>query len=75
VQAYLDAGFLLTLLVRAPGRQLASQLLKEIETPIALNFLHQLQTENLLVNLQVSLKVARKAKRDRVKPIPPREAK
>jgi hypothetical protein len=49
---YFDGGFLLTLLAKTPGTPVASSLLREIPTPIQLNFLHQLQAENLLVRFQ-----------------------
>jgi len=49
---YLDGGFLLTLLAKTTGSPIASELLREVPTPIPLNFLHQLQAENLLIRLQ-----------------------
>jgi hypothetical protein len=49
---YLDGGFLLTLLAKTPGSPIASGLLRDIPTPIQINFLHQLQAENLLIRLQ-----------------------
>ncbi len=51
---YLDAGFLLTLLVKSRGNAVAHQLLRRVETPVTLNFLHQLQAENLLACLVTS---------------------
>jgi hypothetical protein len=51
---YLDAGFLLTLLVPADGSALAHRVLRRGSAPFALNFLHQLQAENLLVGLEKS---------------------
>ena len=48
---YLDGGFLLTLLVKTGGTATANRLLRG-HAPIALNFLHQLQAENLLIGLQ-----------------------
>lgn len=51
---YLDAGFLLTLLVPTEGSPIANRLLQRLPAPFTLNFLHQLQAENLLVNLQKS---------------------
>jgi hypothetical protein len=49
---YLDGGFLLVLLTRTPGTSIASAILREIAPPISLNFLHQLQAENLLIRFQ-----------------------
>jgi hypothetical protein len=49
---YLDGGFLLTLVAKASGTPTASSLLRETPTPIPINFLHQLQVENLLVRFQ-----------------------
>jgi hypothetical protein len=49
---YLDGGFLLTVIARASGTPIASSILREIPTPIPINFLHQLQVENLLVRFQ-----------------------
>jgi hypothetical protein len=52
--AYLDAGFLLTLLIRTPGSLLAQNILGRLDAPFQLNFLHQLQAENLLARTQLS---------------------
>ena len=52
--AYLDAGFLLTLLIRTPGSSLAQAVLRRLHAPFQLNFLHQLQVENLLARTQLS---------------------
>ena len=49
---YLDGGFLLVLLTRTPGTSLASAILRKISPPISINFLHQLQAENLLLRFQ-----------------------
>jgi hypothetical protein len=49
---YLDGGFLLSLLAKTPGTTVASGLLREISTPVPINFLHQLQAENLIVRFQ-----------------------
>lgn len=49
---YLDGGFLLVLLARSPGTQAASALLRTMTPPIVINFLHQLQVENLLIRFQ-----------------------
>lgn len=49
---YLDGGFLLALLARLPGTPIAANLLRTMETPIPINFLHQLQAENMLVRFQ-----------------------
>lgn len=49
---YLDGGFLLVLLTRTAGTSIASAILREISPPISINFLHQLQAENLLVRFQ-----------------------
>jgi hypothetical protein len=49
---YLDGGFLLALIAKLPGTPVASEQLREIPAPIPLNFLHQLQVENLLIRFQ-----------------------
>jgi hypothetical protein len=49
---YLDGGFLLVLLTRTSGTSLASVTLREITPPISINFLHQLQEENVLIRFQ-----------------------
>lgn len=55
MQAYLDAGFLLTAIIQTTrGSSVACQLMRELEAPFFLNYLHQLQIENLLVSLQKS---------------------
>jgi hypothetical protein len=60
MKAYLDAGFLLTTIIPITrGRPAAQQILREIDAPCTLNFLHQLQVENLLVSLQTSAEKAR----------------
>lgn len=60
MQAYLDAGFLLTSIIPTThGSRIATGLLRDIGAPFGLNFLHQLQVENLLVSLQKSSNVAR----------------
>ncbi|MHC1765456.1 MAG: hypothetical protein AB9869_14335 [Verrucomicrobiia bacterium] len=60
MRAYLDAGFLLTSLIHTTkGSQIANQLLREWGAPFHLNFLHQLQVENLLVTLQTSAETER----------------
>src|SRR6185503_13940410 len=56
---YLDAGFLLTLLVPTDGTPIANRLLRNSSSPFPLNFLHQLQTENLLGGLLKSSVAAR----------------
>ena len=56
---YLDAGFLLVLLVPTAGTALANQLLNSVSVPVPLNFLHQLQAENLLKRLELSSEPAR----------------
>ena len=56
---YLDAGFLLTLLVPTHGSALANQLLRHSDAPFELNFLHQLQAENLLRRMELSSDPAR----------------
>jgi len=48
---YLDGGFLLTLLVKTGGTATANRLLRG-QAPFDINFLHQLQAENLLIELQ-----------------------
>jgi len=49
---YLDAGFLITLLIKTPGSRHAREALRRFQAPFLLNFLHQLQTENFLVRGQ-----------------------
>lgn len=49
---YLDAGFLITLLIKTPGSRHAREALRRCPAPFFLNFLHQLQTENFLVRGQ-----------------------
>jgi len=49
---YLDGGFLLVLLTRTSGTSIASAILRKIPPPISINFLHQLQAENLLIRFQ-----------------------
>lgn len=48
---YLDAGFLLTLLIHAEGSATAKAVLDDCRPPFALSLLHQLQAENLLLQL------------------------
>src|SRR5256885_359667 len=45
--AYLDAGFLLTILVRTSGTHISHALVRQ-EAPFTINLLHQLQAENFL---------------------------
>lgn len=52
--AYLDAGFLLTLIVRTPASPLAQRVLRRARAPFNLNFLHRLQAENLLARAVLS---------------------
>ncbi len=62
MRAYLDAGFLLALLINSEkGGPVATQLLRDLEGPFHLNFLHQLQAENFLVSLQKSKDLNRQA--------------
>ena len=49
---YLDGGFLLASLAKLPGTPIASSLVRAIPTPIPINFLHQLQAENMLLRFQ-----------------------
>ncbi len=58
---YLDAGFLLTVLIHTDGSAVAGQVLRGFNAPFLLNFLHQLQAENLLVNFQKSGQPERQA--------------
>lgn len=51
---YLDAGFLLTLLINAEGSAAARTALQGCDAPFALNLLHQLQAENLFRQLEKS---------------------
>jgi hypothetical protein len=57
---YLDAGFLITVLVETTGSPVSQKLLRE-RAPFRLNSLHQLQAENLLRNLKDSVVLARQA--------------
>ena len=57
--AYLDAGFLLTVIIPTRGSPIANDLLRELGAPFLLNFLHQIQLENLLATLQKSQEVQR----------------
>jgi len=56
---YLDAGFLLTLLVKSSGNVVACHVLNEVAAPFGLNFLHQLQAENLLKTMEASAETDR----------------
>ena len=49
---YLDAGFLITLLIKTPGTRSAREIIRRFPAPFALNLLHQLQAENFLVRAQ-----------------------
>lgn len=51
---YLDAGFLLAAILKTDGSPIAHRALRQFTAPFKLNFLHQLQAENLLVNCQKS---------------------
>ena len=51
---YIDAGFLLTLMFPTDGTAAANQVLRSVTAPFALNFLHQLQAENLLKRMEKS---------------------
>ena len=51
---YLDAGFLLTLLIPTNGTAVARHVLRDVRAPFDLNFLHQLQAENLLKAMEAS---------------------
>ena len=59
---YLDAGFLLTLLVRTDGSQVARQVLNDLPSPFRLTALHQLQVSNLIQQLKTSGEEDRKYK-------------
>jgi hypothetical protein len=48
---YLDAGFLLTLLIHTEGSATAKAVLAKCSPPYSISFLHQLQAENLFVQL------------------------
>jgi len=56
---YLDAGFLLTLLINTEGSATARTLLEKCSPPIAISLLHQLQAENLFIQLKHSDKTER----------------
>jgi hypothetical protein len=51
---YLDAGFLLTLLLRVQGNLIANGILRELEPPFPVNSLHYLQVESFLMQLKLS---------------------
>jgi hypothetical protein len=62
MRAYLDAGFLLSALIHSTkGSPLANQILRAIEAPFPVNFLHQLQAENFLVSQQTAKERSRQA--------------
>ena len=62
MRAYLDAGFLLALLINSTtGGPVAAQIIRDLEGPFPVNFLHQLQAENFLVTLQRSKDLNRQA--------------
>ncbi len=48
---YLDAGFLLTLLIHTDGSAIARTVLESCSPPFAISLLHQLQAENLFRQL------------------------
>ena len=50
---YIDVGFLSTLLVKTPGRKAAWRALQRFDPPYPLNYLHDLQVENLLARCQL----------------------
>lgn len=52
---YIDAGFLLTLLVRVEGSVISNAILRELEPPIGINSLHLLQVENFLFQNKFSI--------------------
>src|ERR1041385_8945082 len=52
MRPYLDGGFLLALLAKLPGTPIAARLLRALHPPVPINFLHQLQAENMLVRFQ-----------------------
>jgi hypothetical protein len=52
IHRFVDGGFLLAIVAKLPGSPIASKLLQTIPAPIPLNFLHQLQAENLLIRFQ-----------------------
>jgi hypothetical protein len=45
---YIDAGFLLTSLVRGRGSPTSNAILRQLDAPVPLNSLHFLQVENFL---------------------------
>jgi hypothetical protein len=51
---YLDAGFLLTLLINTSGSATAKSILEHCSPPFPIGLLHQLQAENLLLQLEKS---------------------
>lgn len=56
---YLDAGFLLTLLINTDRSPIAKTVLGECDPPYAISPLHQLQAENLFVQLERSGEMGR----------------
>ena len=54
MKPYLDGGFLLVLLTQTHGTQAASSILQDLSPPLEINFLHQLQAENMLIHFQKS---------------------
>ena len=50
---YIDGGFLSSLLVKTPGRKLAWRMLQRFNPPYPLNYLHELQVENLFTRCQL----------------------
>ena len=54
MKPYLDGGFLLVLLSQSRGTKTASTILQKLSPPIEINFLHQLQVENMLIRFQKS---------------------
>jgi hypothetical protein len=52
MRPYLDAGFLLTLLVRTGGSAIAAEILRSHTLSFSVNLLHQLQAENFIAQLE-----------------------
>jgi hypothetical protein len=59
MRPYLDAGFLLTLLINTEGSATAKAVLENCRPPYSISLLHQLQAENLLAQLVKSEHAAR----------------
>ena len=62
MRPYLDAGYLLTLLVKTTGSVNANEWIRRLEGPVALNALHRFQAEVFLQQLRKSQRSADRTK-------------